>query len=109
MDASGVERAVQDLVACWAAHDLDALVARLSADVEWYDPAMPDPPARGEGSSWWEPNGWRPGSDARGRRDADPPRETENRPVSTGFRQDDTSSAGSRPMTAASDRRREAH
>jgi len=32
MDASGVERAVQDLVACWAAHDLDALVARLSAD-----------------------------------------------------------------------------
>jgi ketosteroid isomerase-like protein len=47
MDGAGAERIVQRLVALWEARDLDALVQCLSDDVEWYDPAMADPPARG--------------------------------------------------------------
>ena len=47
MDIAEAERVVQRLVASWDARDLEALVACLSDDVEWYDPAMPDPPARG--------------------------------------------------------------
>lgn len=44
---SAAETVVQRLVASWEARDLAALVSCLSDDVEWYDPAMPDPPARG--------------------------------------------------------------
>ena len=47
MDSAEAERVVTRLVASWDARDLDALVDCLSDDVEWYDPAMPDPPARG--------------------------------------------------------------
>jgi steroid delta-isomerase-like uncharacterized protein len=35
------------LLAAWNARDLDAFTALLAEDVEWYDPAMPAPPARG--------------------------------------------------------------
>jgi steroid delta-isomerase-like uncharacterized protein len=41
------EEIVRRLLAAWNARDLDAFVKHLAADVEWYDPAMPDPPARG--------------------------------------------------------------
>ncbi len=47
MDITVAERVVERLVASWEARDLDGLVECLSEDVEWYDPAMPDPPARG--------------------------------------------------------------
>lgn len=47
MDSAEAERVVLRLVASWDARDLDALVDCLSDDVEWYDPAMADPPARG--------------------------------------------------------------
>jgi ketosteroid isomerase-like protein len=35
------------LLDAWNARDLDRYVAMLAEDVEWYDPAMPNPPARG--------------------------------------------------------------
>jgi steroid delta-isomerase-like uncharacterized protein len=35
------------LLDAWNARDLDRFVALLSEDVEWYDPAMVQPPARG--------------------------------------------------------------
>lgn len=35
------------LLAAWDRRDLDAYVGLLADDVEWYDPAMPEPPARG--------------------------------------------------------------
>jgi steroid delta-isomerase-like uncharacterized protein len=38
---------VNAVLAAWNARDLDALAALLTEDVEWYDPAMPAPPARG--------------------------------------------------------------
>jgi predicted ester cyclase len=41
------EGLVRRLVGAWDARDLDAFDACLTADVEWYDPAMPSPPARG--------------------------------------------------------------
>jgi predicted ester cyclase len=47
MDVAEAERVVQQLVASWEARDLEGLIEWLSVDVEWYDPAMPDPPARG--------------------------------------------------------------
>ena len=47
MDVAGVDRVVQQLVASWEGRDLEGVVDCLSDDVEWYDPAMPDPPARG--------------------------------------------------------------
>jgi steroid delta-isomerase-like uncharacterized protein len=37
----------QRLLAAWDARNLDDFVALLADDVEWYDPAMPEPPARG--------------------------------------------------------------
>lgn len=37
----------QRLLAAWNARDLEEFIALLADDVEWYDPAMPDPPARG--------------------------------------------------------------
>ena len=42
------EEIVKELLAAWNARDLDGLVALLAEDVEWYDPAMTDPPARGK-------------------------------------------------------------
>jgi len=38
---------VQRLVDAWNARDLDGFIGLLAQDVEWYDPAMPEPPARG--------------------------------------------------------------
>ncbi|MFA4948567.1 MAG: nuclear transport factor 2 family protein [Candidatus Krumholzibacteriia bacterium] len=35
------------LVDAWNARNLDEFIGFLAHDVEWYDPAMPDPPARG--------------------------------------------------------------
>ena len=35
------------LLDAWNARDLDGFVGLLAEDVEWYDPAMPQPPARG--------------------------------------------------------------
>lgn len=35
------------LLSAWNARDLDAFVGLLSEDIEWYDPAMAQPPARG--------------------------------------------------------------
>ena len=35
------------LLDAWNARDLDKFIALLSEDVEWYDPAMVQPPARG--------------------------------------------------------------
>jgi predicted ester cyclase len=56
MDDVEAERLVRHLVASGNARDLDALVNCLSEDVEWYDPAMPDPPARGRAAvrAWTE-------------------------------------------------------
>jgi ketosteroid isomerase-like protein len=36
-----------ELLDAWNARDLTRYVAMLAEDVEWYDPAMPQPPARG--------------------------------------------------------------
>jgi ketosteroid isomerase-like protein len=47
VEVAGAEIVVQRLVAAWEARDFAAFVSYLSDDVEWYDPAMPDPPARG--------------------------------------------------------------
>ena len=37
----------QRLVDAWNARNLDDFIGLLADDIEWYDPAMPDPPARG--------------------------------------------------------------
>jgi steroid delta-isomerase-like uncharacterized protein len=37
----------QRLLAAWNARSLEQFADLLAEDVEWYDPAMPDPPARG--------------------------------------------------------------
>ncbi len=47
LEVSKAEAAVRRLAASWEARDLDAFLQCLSDDVEWYDPAMPAPPARG--------------------------------------------------------------
>ena len=39
------------LLAAWNARDLDAFVELLSEDVEWHDPAMAQPPARGRAAA----------------------------------------------------------
>jgi steroid delta-isomerase-like uncharacterized protein len=38
---------VTELVDAWNARRLDDFVRLLAEDVEWYDPAMPEPPVRG--------------------------------------------------------------
>jgi steroid delta-isomerase-like uncharacterized protein len=38
---------VQRLVDAWNARNLDDFIALLAHDIEWYDPAMPEPPVRG--------------------------------------------------------------
>jgi steroid delta-isomerase-like uncharacterized protein len=37
----------QRLVDAWNARNLDEFIGLLAHDIEWYDPAMPEPPARG--------------------------------------------------------------
>jgi len=37
----------QKLLTAWNKRNLEAFMALLGEDVEWYDPAMPDPPCRG--------------------------------------------------------------
>jgi steroid delta-isomerase-like uncharacterized protein len=46
MDAKPIDIAHR-LLAAWNDRDIDRFVAMLSEDIEWYDPAMPQPPARG--------------------------------------------------------------
>jgi len=45
------EVVIQRLLAAWNARDLAGFAACLADDVEWYDPAMPDPPARGRAAA----------------------------------------------------------
>jgi hypothetical protein len=47
VDSAAAKSIVHQLVEAWERRDLEAFVGCLSDDVEWYDPAMPDPPARG--------------------------------------------------------------
>jgi steroid delta-isomerase-like uncharacterized protein len=47
MRSAAAEDIARSLLAAWNARDIDALLALLAEDVEWYDPAMPEPPARG--------------------------------------------------------------
>jgi steroid delta-isomerase-like uncharacterized protein len=47
MDHTATEDIARRLLAAWNARDLDAFLGLLAEDVEWYDPAMPEPPARG--------------------------------------------------------------
>ncbi|RJQ56689.1 MAG: DUF4440 domain-containing protein [Actinobacteria bacterium] len=47
MSSAAAEDIARSLLAAWNARDLEAFVALLAEDVEWYDPAMPQPPARG--------------------------------------------------------------
>jgi hypothetical protein len=44
---SRTEDVVRRVLAFWDARDLDSFAACLTDDVEWYDPAMAEPPARG--------------------------------------------------------------
>jgi predicted ester cyclase len=47
MGSVGPSEVVERLLAAWDARDFDAFGNCLAEDVEWYDPAMGDPPARG--------------------------------------------------------------
>jgi len=47
LSSARAEEVVRRLLACWDARDLEGFANCLADDVEWYDPAMPDPPARG--------------------------------------------------------------
>jgi steroid delta-isomerase-like uncharacterized protein len=47
MSTTTTEDIARNLLAAWNARDLEAFLALLAEDVEWYDPAMPEPPARG--------------------------------------------------------------
>jgi steroid delta-isomerase-like uncharacterized protein len=47
MSSNGPADIVTRLLDAWNARDLGAFTELLSEDVEWYDPAMPQPPARG--------------------------------------------------------------
>lgn len=48
MPASSVENVVHGILDAWNARDISRMLEHLTDDVEWYDPAMPDPPARGK-------------------------------------------------------------
>jgi hypothetical protein len=50
LNSARSEELVQRLLVSWGRRDLDGFVECLAEDVEWYDPAMPDPPARGRGA-----------------------------------------------------------
>ena len=43
----GAQELSRSLLEAWNRRDLDAFVELLAEDVEWYDPAMPQPPTRG--------------------------------------------------------------
>ncbi len=45
--SNGPAEMVTRLLDAWNARDLDKFTGLLSEDIEWYDPAMPQPPARG--------------------------------------------------------------
>jgi steroid delta-isomerase-like uncharacterized protein len=47
MNGQAATDVAQKLLDAWNGRCLDEFVALLAEDVEWYDPAMPDPPARG--------------------------------------------------------------
>ena len=47
LSSARAEDVVRRLLASWDARDVDAFADCLTDDVEWYDPAMADPPARG--------------------------------------------------------------
>lgn len=47
MSRTAAEDVAESLLAAWNARDIEAFVALLAEDVQWYDPAMPEPPARG--------------------------------------------------------------
>jgi hypothetical protein len=42
---------VRRLADAWNARNLDDFIGLLAPDVEWYDPAMPEPPVRGRVSA----------------------------------------------------------
>lgn len=50
MSSARSEEVVRRLLASWDARDPEGFANCLTDDVEWYDPAMPDPPARGRGA-----------------------------------------------------------
>jgi hypothetical protein len=45
------EEVVQRLLASWDARDMEGFANCLADDIEWYDPAMPNPPARGRAAA----------------------------------------------------------
>jgi steroid delta-isomerase-like uncharacterized protein len=47
MSSAATEDIARSLLAAWNARDLEAFLALLAEDVEWYDPAMPEPLVRG--------------------------------------------------------------
>jgi hypothetical protein len=47
VDSDAAKSLVHQLVVSWEKRDFATFVSCLSDDVEWYDPAMPEPPARG--------------------------------------------------------------
>jgi steroid delta-isomerase-like uncharacterized protein len=48
LSSARAEEVVQRLLAAWNSRDMAGFARCLADDVEWYDPAMPDPPARGQ-------------------------------------------------------------
>jgi steroid delta-isomerase-like uncharacterized protein len=47
MSSAAAEVVARSLLAAWNTRDLEGFMSLLAEDVEWYDPAMPEPPARG--------------------------------------------------------------
>ncbi len=47
MSSAAAEDIAQRVLAAWNARDFETFLGLLAEDVEWYDPAMPEPPARG--------------------------------------------------------------
>jgi steroid delta-isomerase-like uncharacterized protein len=47
MSSEPAAEVAQRLLSAWNTRDLDAFIALLAHDIEWYDPAMAEPPARG--------------------------------------------------------------
>ncbi len=47
MNSAAAEELARSVLAAWNARDIETFLALLAEDVEWYDPAMPEPPARG--------------------------------------------------------------
>jgi len=51
LNTAHAEELVQRLLAALDARDLEGFGSCLAEDVEWYDPAMPDPPVRGRAAA----------------------------------------------------------